>query len=158
MAKLEWDLTIDKTAAERAALPGTVTHVINSTRRVLNAVTVNTPVDTGRLRAGNQMRIRVNGLRVRGEVFNNTKYALAVEQGTEPHIIRPKKKKALAFQMGGRTVIVKSVRHPGTVGSHFMAHALSDTLRGRDGWRVTTYVDKAISDNEARIRDLDEGV
>jgi len=156
VARLEWDLTIDKTKAIQAALPGTVTFVTDATRRVLNAVTVRTPVDTGRLRAGTQMRVATKKLRVRGEVFNNTKYALAVEQGTAPHVIKPKKKKALAFRVGGRVVIVKSVRHPGTKGTHFMGDGLADALAGRDGWRVTNYVTKALSDAEAAQRDAEE--
>ncbi len=51
-------------------------------------------------------------------------YALYEHDGTEPHEIVPRTKKALAFQIGGRTVIVKRVRHPGTTGSKFLLRAL----------------------------------
>lgn len=134
------DLTISKSAANQAALPGTVRFVTDGTRRTLNAVTVRTSVATGRLRAGNQMRVRTSGLRVEGEVFNNTKYAEAVEQGTAPHVIEPRTKKALKFRVGGRVVIVKKVHHPGTRGTHFMKRGLHDALAGRDGWDVVATV------------------
>ena len=40
-------------------------------------------------------------------------YAAAQEYGARPHTIRAKPGKVLAFQMNGKTVFVKSVRHPG---------------------------------------------
>lgn len=102
------------------------------------------------------MRVRPTSLLVRGEVFNNTSYALPQELGTEPHVIRPRRKKALAFQVGGRTVIVKSVNHPGTKGTHFMANGLQDALDGRDGWKVTTYRARGISESQAAAADAAE--
>lgn len=36
------------------------------------------------------------------------------EYGTRPHVIRPKRGKALRFQTGGRVVFARRVNHPGT--------------------------------------------
>lgn len=49
-----------------------------------------------------------------------------VLDGTRPHIIRPRRAKALRFQMGGRTVFAKYVRHPGTRANNFLAAALRE--------------------------------
>lgn len=83
------------------------------------------------------MRVSQTGLRIRGDVFNNTKYALAVHEGTKPHIIRARKRKALKFDVGGRTVYASSVRHPGTKAQPFLSDALRFALSAQDGWRVT---------------------
>lgn len=82
------------------------------------------------------MRVSQTGLRIRGDVFNNTKYALAVHEGTKPHIIRARKGKALKFDVGGRTVYATSVRHPGTRPQPFLSDALRFALSVQDGWRI----------------------
>lgn len=38
---------------------------------------------------------------------------LYMEEGTAPHVIRPKNKKALRFTVGGSTIFAKKVNHPG---------------------------------------------
>jgi len=48
------------------------------------------------------------------EIGTNVEYAKYVEYGTPPHDIVPKDKKALAFKKGGKKIVVKKVRHPGT--------------------------------------------
>lgn len=40
--------------------------------------------------------------------------AARLATGTVPHVIRARNAKALRFQMGGQTVFVRSVNHPGT--------------------------------------------
>ncbi|MCX5326277.1 hypothetical protein [Streptomyces sp. NBC_00120] len=47
-----------------------------------------------------------------------------VLDGTRPHIIRPRRKKALRFDVGGRTVFAKVVHHPGTKPNDFLGKAL----------------------------------
>ncbi|XVV34944.1 hypothetical protein ACQPXT_13245 [Streptomyces sp. CA-100214] len=51
-----------------------------------------------------------------------------VLDGTRPHLIRPRRAKALRFEVGGRVVFAKLVRHPGTEANNFLAEALR---RGR---------------------------
>lgn len=68
------------------------------------------PVDTGRLRSSIRMEFFEDGLA--GQVGTDVQYAPAVEFGTAPHEIRPKKKKALYWP--GADHPVKRVMHPGT--------------------------------------------
>lgn len=97
--------------------------VRRDTRRVLNRSAILCPVDTGRLRASGRMKFREGRRGPTGIVEYPVKYAASVHDGSGPHVIRARKKKALAFQLDGRTVIVKSVRHPGTQGRPFLADA-----------------------------------
>ncbi|MDN3056844.1 hypothetical protein PH213_20280 [Streptomyces sp. SRF1] len=47
-----------------------------------------------------------------------------VLNGTRPHLIRPRRAKALRFKLGGRVVFAKLVRHPGTKPNDFLGKAL----------------------------------
>ncbi|WP_217555526.1 hypothetical protein [Streptomyces sp. GbtcB6] len=49
---------------------------------------------------------------------------LFVLNGIRPHIIRPRRAKALRFEVDGQVVCSKIVRHPGTRPNNFMARAL----------------------------------
>ena len=49
-----------------------------------------------------------------------------VLDGTRPHVIRPRRAKALRFDSGGRTVFAKVVHHPGTRANNFLAEALRE--------------------------------
>lgn len=55
-----------------------------------------------------------------------------VNDGTRPHIIRPRRAQALRFRMGGRIVFAKLVHHPGTRARPFLDRALREVaaLRG----------------------------
>jgi hypothetical protein len=50
----------------------------------------------------------------------SAKYASAVEFGTGPHIIRPKRRKVLRFKTGGSVIFARFVNHPGTRAQPFM--------------------------------------
>ncbi|WP_199570522.1 hypothetical protein [Streptomyces murinus] len=47
-----------------------------------------------------------------------------VLDGTRPHIIRPRRAKALRFEVGGRVVFAAYARHPGTRPNNFLLRAL----------------------------------
>ncbi|WP_315902956.1 hypothetical protein [Streptomyces salinarius] len=47
-----------------------------------------------------------------------------VLDGTPPHVIRPRRAKALRFPYRGRTVFAKIVNHPGAEANNFLARAL----------------------------------
>jgi HK97 gp10 family phage protein len=90
---------------------------------------VRVPVDTGRLRQS--IQVRISGMNV--IIGPDTEYAEFVEFGTGPHEIKPKTKKALAFLVGGKTVVVRSAKHPGTKAQPFVRPAFEawvDTLGG----------------------------
>lgn len=48
--------------------------------------------------------------------------------GTRPHLIRPRRARALRFEVEGRVVFAQLVRHPGNRADNFMAEALRDAL------------------------------
>ncbi len=52
-------------------------------------------------------------------------YASHVEFGTRPHVIEPRRRKALRFIQNGETRFARRVRHPGTRAYHFMTNALA---------------------------------
>lgn len=104
---------------------------------MLNRAKILAPVDTGRLRASG--KIEYSGFfsfRPKAVVRFDTDYAQAVNDGTRPHIIRPKNAKALRFRVGGRVVYAKVVHHPGTRPNPFLDRALRDVLRPL-GWDIT---------------------
>lgn len=61
-----------------------------------------------------------------GIVYTTMDYAPFEEFDTRPHTLTAAPGKMLRFQVNGRLVFRKSVRHPGTRGSH----ALRDAVRG----------------------------
>jgi hypothetical protein len=94
-------------------------------------------VDTGRLRASIRVERRSTfGLRQRWTVGSDVEYAPMVNDGTRPHIIRPRRAKALKFTVGGRTVYAALVHHPGTRARPFLDRALADVARSR-GYSIT---------------------
>jgi hypothetical protein len=104
---------------------------------VLNRAKILAPVDTGRLRASGS--IQYSGLfsfRPKATIIFNTDYAAAVNDGTRPHIIRPRNAQALRFRIGGRVVYARVVHHPGTRANPFLDRALREVTRPA-GWTVT---------------------
>lgn len=66
------------------------------------------------------------GFRSRWVIGSDVEYAEMVHDGTRPHIIRPRRKRALRFRVGGRVVYAKFVRHPGTRARPFLDRALRE--------------------------------
>ena len=92
----------------------------------------NCPVDTGRLK--NSIKKNVKGNII---LISMMDYALYVEFGTAPHIIRPVNAKALHWKQrgtgprGGATVddvFAKVVYHPGTAPQPFIRNTLRTQL------------------------------
>lgn len=75
-------------------------------------------VRTGRMRSSIGASFENNGLAA--IIGPSVDYAIDVEKGTQPHIIRPKRAKALRFSVGGEVRFANHVHHPGTKGSPFM--------------------------------------
>jgi hypothetical protein len=112
--------------------------VTTVTRRVLNRATVLTPVDTGRLRASLQMRVRRVGSSTTGEVFTTTAYAGAVHDGTKrATVIVPTRRKALRFVVDGKVVFAKRVVLPPRKGRPFLLRAVKEVAAQR-GYRLVT--------------------
>jgi hypothetical protein len=67
-------------------------------------------IKTGKLYNSGKVIKRIGEVSVRIE----TEYASYIEEGTKPHLIVPRNKKALAFETGKKKIITRKVRHPGT--------------------------------------------
>ncbi len=94
-------------------------------RQVMNRARVLAPVDTGRLRASIRIESRRTlALRTVYTIGSDVEYAPYVNDGTRPHIIRPKRAQALRFVIGGRVVFARVVHHPGTKARPFLDDAL----------------------------------
>lgn len=123
---------MDGSSIRREANTTARAKVRSITRRILNRSAVLCPVDTGRLRASGRMKVGDAARGPRGVVEYPVDYAAAVHDGAGPHVIRARKKKALAFQYQGRQVVVKSVRHPGSRGKPFLRMA-ADEIASEEG-------------------------
>lgn len=129
-----------RTRLDRAALSRTIrgasrNELDAAARRVLNRARVLAPVDTGRLRASIRIESRRTlTLRTIYTIGSDVSYAPYVNDGTRPHKIRPKTKKALRFRVGGKTVFAAVVNHPGTKANPFLDRALREVAASR-GYR-----------------------
>lgn len=86
------------------------------------------PNKTGNLRRSTQHYTK--GSKEAGVAARGAPYWWHVEYGTAPHVITPKKSKALRFQIGKDEVYAKKVQHPGTAPNPFVKRAVN-TLRSR---------------------------
>lgn len=68
------------------------------------------------------------------KVGSDLEYAGFVNDGTRPHVIRPRRAKALRFTVGGRVVFAKVVNHPGQRAQPFLDRALREVAAQR-GYR-----------------------
>ncbi len=84
----------------------------------------NVPVRTGRLRDSITREVFENHAIVR----TNSGYGRYVNDGTQPHIIYPKHGRFLRFEIEGKTIYAKRVRHPGFTGRHFVESTISESL------------------------------
>lgn len=108
------------------------------TNRIVALASLKAPVDTGNMRRSiGQEPIRVFATRVESGVEVTANYAAAVENGSGPRVIRPRRKKALKFEIGGRTVFAKSVNHPGTRARPFLRPAAEQAAREHGGTFTT---------------------
>lgn len=127
-------VTLDKSALRADANRFSASRVRSMTRRTLNRSAVLCPVNSGRLRASGRMEFRIAARGPTGVVEYPVNYAAAVHDGSKPHIIRARKKKALAFEYKGSKVVVRSVRHPGTEGRPFLRMA-AEEIASAEGLR-----------------------
>lgn len=65
-----------------------------------------------------------------GQFFASAPHALFVEAGTRPHVIEARNAPMLRFQIGGRWISARSVRHPGTRARDFMRDAAEQSNAG----------------------------
>lgn len=80
-------------------------------------------------RMGRKVNAVIVGKHVRVESTHPA--TLYVIKGTRPHLILPKYKKALKFNVGGHTVFARLVHHPGTRKNDFLTKALREVAARR---------------------------
>jgi Bacteriophage HK97-gp10, putative tail-component len=128
---------LDRGDLRRAIRGASRSELREAGRQTVNRAKVLAPVDTGRLRAS--IRGELQGfftLRPKFVIGTNVDYAEMVHDGTRPHIIRPRRARALRFVVNGRVVYAKVVHHPGTRPRPFLDRALRE-VAGPRGYRVT---------------------
>lgn len=131
------EVDVDPAASRAVALDAAERVVTDVTRRVFNRALVLTPVDTGNLRAQNNMRVLRTAKGALGEVFNDTAYAAAVHNGNKAYVVRPRRRKALRWvTKGGDVVFAKSARIPARRGRPWLARALQE-VAGPAGFTIT---------------------
>ena len=103
--------------------------------RIQNELMIACPVDTGRLK--NSIKVIPYG---KGLLIWMVDYGKFVEFGTPPHIIKPKNKESLKFEVGkierlsgnkkGKTIVfAKEVKHPGTRPNPFIRNTIQNKLK-----------------------------
>ena len=92
------------------------------------------PVDHGRL-AGSFQLEKVDDLSYR--IWSGVEYAWAVHEGTNPHVIEPKNKKALYWK--GAKYPVKRVMHPG-----IKANPYADRAVEQASSRMNEFISRAL--------------
>ncbi|MEW2127109.1 HK97 gp10 family phage protein [Streptomyces sp. NPDC007259] len=123
---------LDRAALNRTIRGASRNELDDAARQVLNRAKVLAPVDTGRLRASIRIESRRTlTLRSVYTIGSDVHYAPYVNDGTRPHVIRPKRAKALRFNVGGRTVFAAVVNHPGTRANPFLDRALREVAASR---------------------------
>lgn len=85
-------------------------------------------VRTGHLRSTIGDRTTVIGPTVLTEAYSTARYSRFVHDGSRPHVIVPRRARALRFTIGGRVVFSKRVFHPGYRGNPYLASAVQDEL------------------------------
>lgn len=93
--------------------------------RVLNNSRQRVNVDTGNLRSSGRLHIEGTADPV-CVVGYYTRYALAVHDGSRPHIIRPSRSGVLAWSGPDGVVFARMVHHPGYTGNPFLDDALTE--------------------------------
>lgn len=125
-------IRLDRAALNRQLSRASRTELEISSRMVVNRAKVLAPVDTGRLRASIRVESRRSlGFRTIYTVGSDVEYAAMVNDGTRPHVIRPRRAQVLRFQVGGQVVFARVVNHPGTRPRPFLDRALREVASAR---------------------------
>lgn len=124
---------LDRAALNRVVTNASRRELTEAARQVVNRARVLAPVDTGRLRASIRADPpRIFSLRGSVTVGSDVEYAGYVNDGTRPHVIRPRRTGGvLRFSVGGQVVYARVVNHPGTRARPFLDRALREVAAQR---------------------------
>lgn len=84
----------------------------------------NVPVRNGKLRDSIKARGTLRGPVLTVVVESPLVQAATTNSGARPHVIVPRRRKALRFTVGGRVVFARLVHHPGNRGTHWFDKAM----------------------------------
>lgn len=88
--------------------------IVRAQRRTINTAKIKAPVDTGIMRNAHRAEpIRIEGTMIRSAITVQTDYAAAVHDGSKPHLIKPRTKRALSWKGAGGRAFATVVHHPG---------------------------------------------
>lgn len=126
----------------RPALSGAFRELLNE---IQSRATKLAPIRTGHLRRTiGPPRITELPLGIMGTLTATASYAAAVEFGTRPHAIRPRRAKALRFLgRGGQVVFARSVQHPGTRPKPYLQPAF-DQVKSHARERIAAIIEQTI--------------
>lgn len=97
---------------------------------LLREIQASAPVDTGALaQSVGATPVSAGASVSRATVYALEKYALFQDQGTRPHVIRPRRARVLRFVQGGRVRFAARVFHPGNPATHFFTKPMADRYR-----------------------------
>lgn len=119
------NLSIDETRLQRQVMGDLVQFARGFTSTVSSTAKGMAPVRTGRLKTSirpDAVR-RVGPWSIESGVSATAPYAAPVHEGARPHVIRPRRAKALRFEIGGRVVFAARVNHPGNRPNRFLSNA-----------------------------------
>lgn len=102
-------------------------YIEKKARQVTRLAKAQVGVDTGDLKASISYTMRGGGP-VYAKITASDKVAMMHHEGTKPHVIVPRKAKALRFQSRGKIVVTKKVYHPGTKANHFLTDPLASVF------------------------------
>lgn len=125
----------DSIQAQSIANRGGSALVRTATFATARRADVTVPIDTGRLAQSQNTTFRDRRTGSRGTVGYRAPYATPVHEGARARVIRPRRKRALAFTVRGRPVVVARVNWPGHRGQPWLFRALLREA-GRLGFRV----------------------
>jgi HK97 gp10 family phage protein len=101
--------------------------VQKSALTVQSAAIKEAPVNKGHGGGNLRQNIKVTQMtKTRAVITSRAPYSIFVEEGTKPHLIRPKVKKALADRRN-KLFFGKLVHHPGTKANPFMERAVKQS-------------------------------
>lgn len=130
MAEYVFRIDREQLAHQVTGVGGIMTRAVaRLARRITNNASQRAPVDTGNLRRQiSTDPITFTPGHVHGGVTARANYSRWVHDGTAPHVIRPRRAKALRFTVDGRTVFARYVNHPGTRARPFLVNAAREEV------------------------------
>lgn len=119
-------------------------------QETVNLLKLNTPIDTGSL--ANSWRIMSIGQDYVDVGTDQMDILTYLTQGTKPHIIRPKNKSVLRFEIGGEEIFTTLVNHPGTKRNNFL-----DAIGKQVNNIIIARLEQSLSEHHEYFRGLPGG-